>query len=668
MKISAIKNIAASAFLINMGMLSAQKIQDSLQVRDIEAVRISKSNPNQKHNIGITYSDLLNHDAGQFLSVIPEISGIKKAGNYATDPVLRGFKYEQLNIVIDGAAYAINACPSRMDPSISQINLNEVKEAEIIKGPYNFRYGTAFGGTINFVTVPPVFTDKVKLNARISTGYESNGSIFRNEVFTQLHSRKWAWDLFGSYQTGDDYKDGNGNTVDSGFKRYNVGTKGSFRWNDRNITTVHVNTNQGRDVDFAALTMDLIYDKTWMFQLGHKAKFLNSVLKHIDFNSYFTTVSHSMGTPSGSMVSDVKSSTYGGRMETKFGWNSNVFYSGVDFKHEEAKNTYMYMSMMSMMNNGTSWQDSEINQVGWFNEYNHHFSHSKFTASYRLDFNSGKANDPSEFFTNMYGSTQKKQVNNSFNIGYTQYLSENAKLSILAGRAQRSASLTERFINRFVTGNDSYQVLGNPDLKSETNNQADLVFTYRKENLYFQTDVFYSYIQNYISGVIREDINATSSSSPGVRQMQNIGNAIKAGFESRVNWKFLPHYRTELAIAYTYGENRKSKSPLPEIAPFSLRWNAEAKFSNFNAGMVYRFNAKQNRISEEFGELKTSDWSVFDVYAKYQINKHIHMSFEVSNLLNRNYSNYLSRTVSGSTTERITERGRSFNVGVNILL
>ncbi len=76
------------------------------------------------------------------------------------------------------------------------------------------------------------------------------------------------------------------------------------------------------------------------------------------------------------------------------------------------------------------------------------------------------------------------------------------QLGIWLGRAQRSGSLTERYINRFAVGIDAYELVGNPDLKPETNNQIDLIFTHKKDNIFFQADVFYSYLENYISGVI----------------------------------------------------------------------------------------------------------------------------------------------------------------------
>lgn len=646
----------------------AQTIEnDSTSVTELEMVKISKKNiTSDSKKINVTYSHLLNHDAGSFLKTIPEISGIKKAGNFATDPVLRGFKYEQLNVVIDGAANAINACPSRMDPAISQVNMNMIQDAEIYKGPYNFRYGTALGGTINFTTIQPKFTEKIQLKNRFSTGFESNGKIFRNELLSELSSKKMVWIFFGSYQKGNRYKDGNQNEVPSAFLRYNVGTKGTIKWNDTNFTTLQVNTNQGRDVEFAALKMDLIYDKTWMFQLKHLTMFNHSILKQIEFNSYLSTVHHSMGTPDKSMISNVKSSTFGGRMESKFNWKKNYLFSGLDFKHEEAKNVSAKMSSMMMNKNGSSWQDSEINQIGWFTEFTHQFHQAKFIASYRLDFNQANANEMSPLFETLYGKMKSNYINNSISFGYKQHLNSKNDVSIWIGRGQRSPSLTERYINRFVVGTDAYEVVGNPLLKAEINNQADLIYTYKNDKLFIQSNLFYSYLENYISGVIRDDIKPNSMHSPGVRQMQNIKKAYKTGIESRVNWQFLERFNTDIAFAYTYAENLVDKIPLPEIAPFNLKWKVEADFSPFNFGISYHYSSKQNRIAQDFGELKTPQFSVFNIDTNYTLTKNIFINFEISNLFDKAYSEHLNRTYSDNTKQRILERGRSFNLNINM--
>lgn len=649
----------------SINILSQSHTHDSITYRDIEVVKIIKiaTGDKNKSKISTANTDLLNHDAGKFLNSIPEISGIKKAGNYATDPVLRGFKYEQLNIVIDGAANAINACPSRMDPAVSQVNMNVVQEAEIYKGPYHFRNGSSFGGTINFVTLKPVFTGNPAFGGRISTSYESNGNVFRNEAFTELTSKKMVWNIFGSYQKGDHYMDGNGDEVRAAFLRYNVGTKGNFKWNESNLTTVQVNTNQGRDVEFAALQMDLIYDKTWMYQLKHSTEFQNSFFNQLDFNSYYSVVDHSMGTPDRSMVSDVKSVTYGGRGELKRIWNNNVLYTGLDYKHEAAKNLRMIMPMTMKPRDGSAWQDSELSQIGWFGEYQYRFSDAKLTASARIDYNFSDANAPSQLFQNLYGAQSAENLNSHFSLGYSRSIGKNTQIALWTGRAQRSGSLTERYINLFAVGNDNYEVLGNPHLKPEKNNQADFIITYSRDKVFVQANVFYSYLQDYISGVIRPDIMPATMKAPGVRQMQNLGNAMKAGFESKFNWQFLPKLRSEMAVAYTYAEDLDTKKPLPEIFPLDFRWKVQADLSPVIVALNYHYSAEQNRIDTAFGELKTPDFSLVNVNVKYKVFGSAFVDVEVSNVFDNAYAEHLNRTLSTDRNSRILERGRSFSIG-----
>lgn len=656
-----------AALILSSAAAAQTQPQDSLGYRNIEVVKIIKIGAGDKNKSRITTSntDLLNHDAGKFLSSIPEISGIKKAGSYATDPVLRGFKYEQLNIVIDGAAHAINACPSRMDPPVSHVNMNMVQEAEIFKGPYHFRHGNSFGGTVNFVTLKPKFSDEPEFGGRVSTGFESNGSVFRNEAFTELTSKKIVWNLFGSYQKGDRYKDGNGDEVRSAFLRYNIGTKASFKWNENHLTTLQVNTNQGRDVEFAALTMDLIYDKAWMFQLKHLAEFQHSFFNQFDFNSFYSVVDHSMGSPDRTMVSDVRSVTLGGRGELKKSWQNNVLFTGLDYRHEAAENISMVMPVMPgmPMKDGTAWQDAEIRQLGWFAEYQHLMPSAKLTVSTRLDVNTGEAKAPSKLFGMLYGDAKASDINPNISFGYSRNFGQHFQVALWAGRAQRSGSLTERFINLFPVGNDNYEILGNPNVKPEINNQADLIFTFSREEVFFQTNVFYAYLHDYISGIIRPDIMPSSMKSPGVRQIQNLEHAMKAGFESRFNWKFLPQLRSEMAVAYTYAEDLDTKKPLPEIFPLDFRWKMQADLSPVIFSVNYRYAAAQNRVDPSFGELQTPAFSVVDLHGKYEVFRNAFIDAEVSNLFDNAYAEHLNRTLTGNRSVRILERGRSFNLG-----
>ena len=97
------------------------------------------------------------------------------------DPVLRGFKYDQINVVYDGGQSATAACPNLMDPFTSQMPPNMIRRIEILTGPHALRYGCSFGATINFIPVSPRFSDEHRVYGRISGGYESNGNVIRSE-------------------------------------------------------------------------------------------------------------------------------------------------------------------------------------------------------------------------------------------------------------------------------------------------------------------------------------------------------------------------------------------------------------------------------------------------------------------------------------------------------
>ncbi|QCX53267.1 TonB-dependent receptor domain-containing protein [Elizabethkingia sp. JS20170427COW] len=654
--------------------ISAQQV-DSILMRDIEVVSITK--PFTQPKITPNSHDFLNHDAGDFLTNLPELGVRRIAGSYAADPVLRGFKYEQLNVVSDGFMSSIHACPSRMDPVSSQINMSMIKQADVYKGPYQFRFGNAVGGTINFIGEDPKFSSNPKFSGRISTGYESNGNIFRNEAWGQLATKKLVFDIFGSYQKGDDYKDGEGNEVPSAFKRYNIGSKLAYQWNDRQTTILQASTNQARDVKFATGRMDILKDNTWMYSLKHEMKFQDAFVDRLNFSSFLTSVDHLMGDSARTMLSHIKSKSAGAKVEAKMVWGQNILYSGVDFRHDAERKIPNASTSSGSMNHGgmnhggmnhggmsmstNPWQDAQSNVVGWFNEYQYLWGKSKITASYRLNFDHSKVNDPSHFFMQKYGDLSASKVTNSLSFSYKYSFNPYAQMTFLVGRGERAASLTEKYINFFMIGYDNYQYVGNPHLKSEKNLQADWVFSYQKGNLHLQTDIFYSRLTDFISSQIVTDIPATSQTAKGVRQMQNIKDAYKTGIEGSLQWQFLPYLRLDASAAYTYAKNISQDVPLPEIAPLDTRLGLKATLNKFLIGADMRFVASQKRINPLFGELPTKDFTVFNLEAQAEIFPKANVSFQVKNILNRSYTEYLNKTTANSNyTERFLSPGRSF--------
>jgi len=93
-------------------------------------------NPYRTEHIDITMLEQSNlQDVGAFLRGIPNVNGIRK-GALGIDPVIRGFKYSQLNVQVNGGTRIEGGCPNRMDPATAHVDLSDLKDINIIKGQY----------------------------------------------------------------------------------------------------------------------------------------------------------------------------------------------------------------------------------------------------------------------------------------------------------------------------------------------------------------------------------------------------------------------------------------------------------------------------------------------------------------------------------------------------
>ena len=216
-----------------------------------------RKNTSPIENVTLDYQERLAHDGASVLNQNPALNSIRKGGNYGFDPVFRGFKYDQLNVVLNGAQSATAACPNRMDPPTSQMAPNMVDRIEVLKGPHALRYGTGFGATINFVPTKLRFVEENDFYGRISNGFEGNGTVLRNEGQLGFNGKKHDIAVFASWSQGNDYTAGNGQTIAADFNRGSFGTNLGFKLSEDNLLRVSATYNVARDADFPALPMDL---------------------------------------------------------------------------------------------------------------------------------------------------------------------------------------------------------------------------------------------------------------------------------------------------------------------------------------------------------------------------------------------------------------------------
>ena len=207
-------------------------------------------------------------------------------------------------------------------------------------------------------------------------------------------------------------------------------------------------------------------------------------------------------------------------------------------------------------------------------------------------------------------------------------------------------------------------MMGNPNLKPEANNQADIIISYKKESSFVEFSTYYSIVDHYISSVINADI-APKFGAPGVRQYTNIDKAQLYGFELSWFQNWLPKLSNQLKLVYTYGQNKTAGTPLPEICPFSIRYNVEGRLL-CNKVMPYfnvRHSFAQDRIANDFGEKSTPAFTVADIGIKVIIIKNLQSLIAVDNLFNKEYREHLSRFI--TPTQPLNSVGRSLIVNVS---
>jgi len=632
---------------------------------------------NSNEQVDLDFQDRMEHDAAAILNQVPAMNSIRKSGNYGFDPVFRGFKYDQLNIVLNGAQSATAACPNRMDPPTSQMAPNMLDRIELLKGPHALRFGTGFGATLNFIPSKLRFTEEPDLYGRISGGYESNGNLIRSEGQIGFSGQKYDLSLFAAWSQGDDYRAGNGQTVQADFQRGSFGANLGIKLAPNQQLRLSGLYNRARDADFPALPMDLRRDDTWMFNARHDIQIEKARLKSWNTTLFGSFVDHLMNNllkplDPRMLNAETAATTYnlGGRTEGNWQITRNRLYAGADLRLEGANGTRTREFLMGPNTGNTffdnAWQNGRILKIGLFGEYHLNTDGLQYLFSARLEINHADILDPSDEFTEVFAEPQGTQFNPSFSLGLKKGFGSKITAGLWLGRTQRSGSLTERFINYFPVGQDPFEMLGNPQLKPEVNNQVDLTFSWNTENSGLNVDLFAAYLQNFISSVIDTSLSPRLPMSPGVRQFINIDPAFKTGFE--VNWtqKLGIGLQSQFVVAYTYAQDLERDEPLPEIPPLDLRFTLQGSYlkDRLKPEIAFRQVLQQARISTEFGETATPAFSLLDVKVAYAFTEKIRVSAGVNNLLDEDYFEHLNRSVRGSN-DPIFAPGRNLFVKVN---
>ena len=617
-----------------------------------------------------------------------------KRGNYAVDPAFRASQYEQLNVQIDGGTKAFHACPNRMDPVTTLINPEEITRIEIIRGPFSVRYGNTFGGIVNLVSKSPSINDKI-ISGSVSAGYESNGNSLVNMITLDSKVKKFDFSGNFSYRDYGNYEDGNQNEIPSSFRSMSYGLKSGYAISDNQRLQATFRQNFGRDVLHAGLPMDTEIDNSTLANIDYKWENKGTTFKGLISKVYFSYVDHVMSNYNRptfnrmEAVSNVDALTYGGKIETqwKFGNSLNLF-TGIDLvnlSRDGGRTRTMKTDMMGnplpmpMVFFDKVWQDSYTNTMGYFAEAKLSLSEkSLLTFGARIDYVVSDAKDLDPTFATLYPDLDKRnETLFGGTVSFLHLINPNHKIEVSFGRGTRAANIEERYIAFFNIGRDTYEYVGNPNLKAEINNQFEINYEGKKSyngtvnSIKYGINTFYSIFENYILGVVDETlIRKYNPTTPPIhpKVFRNIDDAMKTGLEIHTEINFYNNFNAGTEISYTYTRNRDFQESLPLTPPLVTRLKLGYENEKIWTNIVYTITAKQSQISTSFDEIPTSGYEVMDLNVGYKPIKNLSIGMGVLNIFDRYYNNHLTfafNNLGGFGRVPITEPGRNFTFFVN---
>lgn len=709
--------LAAAFFLISFLWLvqqaAAQVPADTIHLSPVEVISVAPP-------VNVTKV------SSQELEQIPEtdigmmlksrlISGGVRRGAAGIDPVLRGMRQSQLNILLDDGIKIEGGCPNRMDPVLSHIEIEDVEQMNVLYTPNTLRYGSFIGGVLQVVPAAPQQYNHFEVHAGARLGLNVNPTGQKGYLKISGGNRFFSLMLSGGFKSFGDYNDGNGNGISSSFTKYYYRTALTLFPAKGHQVQLSWISNHARDVMFPALPMDETRDNTNITSLKYK---VCTSLKHLRSMSvllYRSSVDHDMDNsfrPQYSSVvppytglmqafASVKAVSQGVRVQAEMHAGKINFLSGIDYEHigkdgnREMKMIMEMDSLVTVSKKTTNlWMQANIHNTGIFTDMDYALSNRLYlNLSVRLDVNMANSGDTLKLIregVDYFPLSGVQQFNYCLIAGLNMALRKNLSLSVNLGRTMRSPDMTERYIKFLTIGYDAFDYLGNPMLKQEVNNQLHLKLAFWSSLISVEVTPFLSFIQDYISGVKLPPSVAMPKTmgAPGVKQFRNIPYALLSGGELwlKSGRFFNGLLWIDLGISYTYGILEKTMKyiilnnqvvgeetvyhdAVPEIPPLEAQPGMHASFfrKKITLNLGARLIASQSHVSESMNEATTPGVALLNASASFAVSGKFSVHAGVQNIFDTYYYEHLNRRMVGSTM-RLPEPGRSFYIQASLNL
>lgn len=688
---------AATAVLSAIAQTASAEESNPAQVLDAISVTASPVSPTT--SVLDTRDLPAARDTADILRDIPGVSG-SRIGGHGTDPAIRGLSQNRINVLLDGA-YVHGGCPNRMDPPTAYAPVSSYEEITVIKGVRTLEYGGGgAGGTILFTRETPRFTADEKVRARMEAGYRENGDAWDVAVDAATGTDKVFARFIGSHMEADDYEDGDGDEVRSGFEESNGTIILGYTPDDDTRLELSYEQQRTDDLLYAGAGMDSPKSDNDTYRFKYRVENIEGMLDSFRLEAYQSEVDHVMDNytlrppppPMGPMGMRMlmrapsTSDTTGGRLILEL--DSNIGHWKLGFDVQDNDRDAVRINDWNNMLQSVLWPGVSIDQRGLFAELEHELNSSnRIIGGLRYDHVASDASkadidppgmpatslSPNDLYTIYYGTTaQKRTENNVGGLLRLEHDLENGMGMIFGGfsRSIRTADATERFLASNGMGMDSTQVterrwVGNPLLDPEEHHQFELGTVLRGRDWDMDVSVYYNDVNDYI---LRDRFHSAPATGGNATIYRNVDATLYGG-EANLNYRWSSNWSSNFGVAYVHAENDTDDRPIAQIPPLEGVATLDYASMNWAAGVRVRAADKQTRVDDDkdtgsgLDADKTPGWAVVDIYGTYSVTDAVDVDFGVDNLFDKEYAQHLNRASAFDLTpadpEPVNEPGMS---------
>lgn len=579
-------------------------------------------------------------DLAQGLSeAVPSIDMSRRSG-IANDVFIRGQKRDNISVEVDGTKVC-GACPNRMDPPVSHILTHQIDSVEVIEGPYDVEtFGTLSGG-LKITTKKPTTEKEGELNVGFGAfNYKKFGATASggNEILRVL--------LTGSMESSDQYKDGDGNNFAEQLKNSApVGNQLQPRYENMQaydkkslmakayVTTAEnqelrlgYTANRSTNVLYPNTAMDAIRDDSNIYNIEYNIDALSDAYKNLNIQYYYSDVDHPMSTeyrkaaimnPMMNMTNHMWTTMQGIKLKNSFDLSSYKLLVGLDGSQRTWKGEYSRNTTGMVI--GKSIDNALTKNMAIFSTLQKEYGSLDVQLGLRVD-STTVSDDNAAHQDNDYTGI-------GANLFATYALNKENKFFFGIGQSNRVPDGRELYFQK------SGILVGTPNLKQTTNQEADLGYEIENSIVKFKLKAFYSILKDYI--YIQKGV-ATNA-------FKNI-DATVYGAELSTSVYATDALSIDLGASYKRGKKDEAlpgqtNINLADMAP--LRGNIALNYEYMNNSMAtieVQASDKWSKYDSDNGEQEIGAWSILNMKVKQAINKKFDLTLGVNNLLDATYA------------------------------